>query len=127
MFWQKAKKSVSLRSAIYLFSMQKIPYNKRNEIETYMFSMTARNTNGGMTAKAVSYNPLLVYPNPTQGEVSITVSETCELSILNQQGQIVMGGIRLEAGLNQLDVAKLPAGVYLLRAGNQSGKLVVID
>jgi hypothetical protein len=53
----------------------------------------------------------LVYPNPTSGEVFISVEEPAQLLLWNAIGQPVTNAL-LMTGRNALDLGGLPAGVY---------------
>lgn len=69
--------------------------------------------------------PLRVYPNPATG--SVTVSTGCGepqiLHLLNITGQEVMQmPVLTEANI---DIRQLPAGIYVLRVGSRTEKLIV--
>ena len=73
-----------------------------------------------------------LYPNPTSGEVTVTVDgEVQGIILYNAQGQPVGGWKMLSMGGGRLtlDVSNLPAGPYLIRIATPSGtvtkKLVV--
>jgi hypothetical protein len=65
-----------------------------------------------------------VYPNPTEGILYLRTSYKGTAEILNLSGQLLIrqpvGGID-----NNIDLSMLPAGIYLLRTGSVSQKVVV--
>ncbi|MEM6346194.1 MAG: DUF4465 domain-containing protein [Bacteroidota bacterium] len=62
------------------------------------------------------------YPNPAQTQITVDWDQfgTAEAAILNLQGTIVRRS-RLEQGSNQISVADLSAGIYLLQVNSQEG------
>ncbi|MEL7532419.1 MAG: DUF4465 domain-containing protein, partial [Bacteroidota bacterium] len=64
---------------------------------------------------------LRFYPNPAQSEINIDWehNESAEVAVLNLQGAIVRQG-RLKQGRNQISLADLSAGIYLLRVTSQN-------
>lgn len=61
-----------------------------------------------------------VYPNPSTGIFHVKVAgkadSPLELSIVNTLGQIVWKSASLEASVQEIDLSKQPAGIYLLTA-----------
>ncbi len=66
----------------------------------------------------------LVYPNPADKLATIYLSESREISLINSAGSILWKS-KLAAGRNQLPVEKYSAGVYIIRAGKSSQRLVI--
>jgi hypothetical protein len=65
---------------------------------------------------------IVVYPNPVQDELRITNYELRDgeaIRILDLSGRTVMTAKR-----NTIRVSSLPAGVYFVKAGNQTAKLI---
>ena len=60
-----------------------------------------------------------VYPNPAKGNVLITGIEPAEVQLYNALGQLV----KTVRGTNEINVADLPQGVYLLRIADTEGKV----
>jgi hypothetical protein len=81
-----------------------------------------------------------VYPNPTQGELTIEISDypTSDMMIYDMMGRTVGANLygrpnigRPQIGQSQtgqsqivLDVSGLPSGVYILRIGTQTAKFI---
>lgn len=63
---------------------------------------------------------LLVYPNPTNGTVSIKVPESGTVAVVDMLGKTVQT-INLLNGTNQLDLSNLSNGVYHLRFRGKTG------
>ena len=68
-----------------------------------------------------------IYPNPTDGTVTIktmhapSLQEQTEYRIINLMGQTLMTGIITD---QTIDVSALPAGMYYITIGNQTVKLM---
>lgn len=58
-------------------------------------------------------NQILVYPNPTNKEISIRIGQVSALKILNMQG-ICIRELLVEEGINVLNVSDLEAGLYVI-------------
>ena len=69
-------------------------------------------------------NHLSVYPNPAEGQISVTLNKNAEVTIYNIMGQAVMT-VEGRAGANTLDISSLNSGVYFISAGNDTQKIVV--
>ena len=63
---------------------------------------------------------LLVYPNPATDE--ITVKGDGMLEIIDMSGRVVL--VRTICGTTQLSLENLPAGVYTLRCGSFTTRMV---
>jgi len=66
----------------------------------------------------------LVYPNPADKLATIYLSESSEVSLINSAGGVVWRA-KLPAGRNQLPLEKFSSGVYIMRAGKSSQRLVI--
>lgn len=64
-----------------------------------------------------------VYPNPTEGMITI-VGGCDEYRITNVMGQILRTGL-ITSDLQQIDISRLPAGMYFVTIGKTTKKLVV--
>lgn len=64
-----------------------------------------------------------VYPNPTEGMITI-VGGCGEYRIINVMGQILRTGL-ITSDLQQIDISRLPAGMYFVTIGKTTKKLVV--
>lgn len=71
----------------------------------------------------VSDGGFRVYPNPTDGVITI-VGGQAEYCITNMLGQLMMTG-QLYGDSQQVDVSRLPSGMYFLTVGEKTNKLVV--
>ena len=69
-------------------------------------------------------NHLSVYPNPAEGQISVTLNKNAEVTIYNIMGQAVLT-MEGRAGANTLDISSLNSGVYFISAGNDTQKIVV--
>lgn len=64
-----------------------------------------------------------VYPNPTDGIITIASGQD-DFRITNMLGQLMMTG-QLYGDSQQVDVSRLPSGMYFLTVGEKTKKLVV--
>jgi hypothetical protein len=76
---------------------------------------------------------LVVYPNPTNGVLTVSVrlphcdsptTGQTEYQISNLMGQTLLQG-RISAEIQQIDISTLPAGMYFISVGKQTEKFVV--
>lgn len=59
-------------------------------------------------------NGMVVYPNPINDKVTISISSAANITILNQEGKVVLRK-ELNEGSNELNVQSLSTGVYFIR------------
>ncbi len=97
--------------------------------------ITVKTTDGGYTAEckvtvkdvasAVDGTSVIigVYPNPFIDWFIVEVTEDTDAVLYTLSGQIVWSG-RLTAGENTVETGSLPDGVYMLRAGDATYKLI---
>ena len=64
-----------------------------------------------------------VYPNPAEGVITV-VGGSGEYRIANVMGQVLMTGV-LSGELQQVEVSRLPSGMYFVTVGEVTRKLVV--
>ncbi|MCW5519138.1 T9SS type A sorting domain-containing protein [Aureitalea sp. L0-47] len=70
-------------------------------------------------------NPIRVYPNPTNGSVTISGNlRATNLEVYNVLGARVMQ-LKLSSEQTQLDISDLPSGVYMFRLTSTDGSSVV--
>jgi hypothetical protein len=77
------------------------------------------------TTKIVGSAPgLLIYPNPTQGMVSVDVGSSVQSwTVLDLKGSVVRPQVvRSESGL-RIDVSQLRSGIYLLEVSDHEGSI----
>ena len=66
---------------------------------------------------------LNIYPNPTNSKFFYESKTEELLQILSSTGQLLKA-VKVSKGNNQVDVSDFPKGVYFLKAGNRSSKLI---
>lgn len=64
----------------------------------------------------------LIYPNPTDGMITVSGHQSVTYRITNVMGQTVMSGTIVGTTLN---LSALPAGMYFITIGNKTQKLIV--
>ena len=71
-----------------------------------------------------SHAPIVAYPNPCQSMLyvnQVSVGET--VTLCNAFGQLVWSGVAADTQV-RINMQDLPSGIYILKAGNQTGKIV---
>ena len=68
--------------------------------------------------------PFTIYPNPTEGVITISGFPMGEYRIGNMMGQTVQTG-NLNAENQQIDVSGLPEGLYFITFAGETRKFVV--
>lgn len=66
-------------------------------------------------------NTIAVYPIPARDKIMLPQKSDSDLFLYNMQGKCLM---HLPAATRQLDIQSLPNGIYLLRSGNRTAKVV---
>ena len=73
----------------------------------------------------VSHNThMTLYPNPAVDQLNITLSQNAGIVIYNIMGQAVMN-VEGHAGANSINISELGAGIYFVKAGNDTQKFIV--
>ncbi|RYF88689.1 MAG: T9SS type A sorting domain-containing protein [Chitinophagaceae bacterium] len=68
---------------------------------------------------------LSVYPNiAVGGFVNVQLQEACNIRVFNNAGVLVLQKT-LPAGVSQVELSKHPAGLYYIKAGNQTASIVI--
>ena len=65
---------------------------------------------------------LFIYPNPAKEKVTIEGIEATEVEVYNALGRLV----KTMQGSNEISVAELPQGVYLLQIADAEGKVLTV-
>ena len=63
---------------------------------------------------------LFIYPNPAKEKVTIEGIEATEVEVYTALGRLV----KTMRGTNEITVAELPQGVYLVRIADAEGKVL---
>jgi len=85
--------------------------------ETPGNGMTIPGSNGGS-----ANTQMVAYPNPASNFLSVRVREESEVSIFNNNGQLVMSE-KLNPGTGNLNVSTLPTGNYVVRLKGATGTI----
>jgi|GEM_PF-1589992 len=73
----------------------------------------------GVQQNEIEKTKLLLYPNPTLGNIYIESDQNVNYKIFNQLGQLVQLG-RLKEGVQEISLHKLNSGIYFLSTEKQS-------
>ncbi|SHE46105.1 Por secretion system C-terminal sorting domain-containing protein [Mariniphaga anaerophila] len=71
-------------------------------------------------------NDVVIYPNPFLSSISIKTATDCDAVIYDVSGKAVLQ-FQLKTGVNHVDTSELENGVYILRCGMNSFKIVRHD
>lgn len=66
---------------------------------------------------------LTVYPNPTNGPISITTEKASEAKIYSLDGK-TLKTIQTQRGNNEINISELPKGVYIIKTATESTKVI---
>ena len=66
----------------------------------------------------------MIYPNPTDGIITVSSVDGTEYRITNLMGQTLMTG-QINGEKQRIDVSNMPQGMYFITFGNVSLKFVV--
>lgn len=77
----------------------------------------------GTTTNITETNTLQVFPNPFTEYIVINLAADQDVTIYGSDGKLVSQA-HLHAGENQIELGHLGKGIYILKAGNQTVKLV---
>lgn len=66
---------------------------------------------------------LSIYPNPTNGPVSIKAEQNSKAEIYSQDGKLVKS-LELKKGDNETNISEFPNGVYILKTPFESTKII---
>lgn len=81
-------------------------------------SVNKANPNTGL--KSIQTSEFKIYPNPTNGQLFLGPLNTNVLAQIFDQSGKALGAYNLNTGMNSLDLAYLPGGLYVLRLTNES-------
>ncbi len=77
-------------------------------------------TNTGLLSSGSSLN---VYPNPAADHITIENLQNCKISIQNMNGSVVWEQ-NVTGNKTQIDISRLPSGIYILRCVGQNATTV---
>ena len=97
-----------------------------NPPQLVITTTNARQGSGDKAALALEEAAVQVYPNPSTGLLNITGVEGSaqRVQLVNLQGQLLLNK-QLEKGQTQLDVSTLPKGLYLIKVGQHSERIIL--
>lgn len=70
-----------------------------------------------------SQKEVSIYPNPTNGPLTIKAVENTKFEVYSQSGQLVKT-IEARKGVNETDISELPKGVYIVKSSSESYKII---
>jgi hypothetical protein len=104
---------------IYYFDIDSQKYTARDREENHCAQV-----NVGITEISES-NRFTVYPNPvSSNSITINSIEKADYALIDLTGKLLQSG-DLNAGENRIDINLISAGVYFVKVGNQTRKIIV--
>jgi hypothetical protein len=64
-----------------------------------------------------------IYPNPTNGPLTIKAEDNTKFNVYSQSGQLVKT-VEAQKGINETDISELPKGVYIVKSSTESYKVI---
>ena len=97
-----------------------------NPPQLVITTTNARQGSRDKAALALEEAAVQVYPNPSTGLLNITGVEGSaqRVQLVNLQGQVLLNK-QLKQGQTQLDVSALPKGLYLVKVGQHSERILL--
>lgn len=77
---------------------------------------------GTSEAKSTQKN-LTLYPNPTNGPLSLTAENKSEVQVYSIDGKILKT-LQVQKGQNEISISELPKGVYFIKTATESAKVI---
>ena len=134
-----------LQPGTYIYTVEKVGYGPASGSVALSCDTMIKVTLGKAAGqRSPGLNLLSVHPNPTTGELWLTVPEpvegtiegtaTAEVLVYNASGQLLLRvptqgastGPAHAAGRIGIDLSGLPAGIYIVRMGSSAAKVVKI-
>lgn len=66
-----------------------------------------------------------VFPNPTHDRIAVQAGEAADMVLFSADGRVVRQQ-RLSAGMNEVDLSGMPDGIYFLRTGSLSTRVLKV-
>ena len=64
-----------------------------------------------------------IHPNPTKGNINITVTEATNIEIYSAVGELIWQQF-IQQGQNQIDLNAFAKGLYFITAKNENGEQI---
>ncbi|WP_347219514.1 T9SS type A sorting domain-containing protein [Chryseobacterium sp.] len=71
----------------------------------------------------VSKKEVSIYPNPTNGPLSIHSEKAAEAKIYSVDGKILKA-VQVQKGSNEINISDLPKGIYFIKTATESTKVI---
>ncbi len=91
----------------------------QNSIWGQLFGIILPITTNATEEYTLHTTALQVHPNPTSGVVNIEGANSEEVSVFSANGALVK---RVQG--NRIDLSNQPAGVYVLKTGNKTARII---
>jgi hypothetical protein len=103
---------------IYYFDIDSQKYTARDREENHCAQI-----NVGITEISET-NHFTVYPNPvSSSSITINSVEKADYALIDLTGKLLQSGA-LNEGENRIDINLISAGVYFVKVGNKSKKII---
>ena len=90
-----------------------------NATSTIQFEVSAYDAS--LANESFTNNSVMIYPNPSNGLLSINSSEAIKVEAWDVLGKSVLNS-DLEAGINRIDISNHAAGIYIFKITSSNGE-----
>lgn len=66
---------------------------------------------------------LIIYPNPTNGPISVITEKASEAKVYSIDGKMLKT-VQIQKGNNEINISELPKGVYIIKTATESTKVI---
>ncbi|WP_336964385.1 T9SS type A sorting domain-containing protein [Chryseobacterium contaminans] len=77
----------------------------------------------GTSENKISKKEVSIYPNPTNGPLSIDLEKNSEVKIYSTDGRILKT-VQAQKGSNDINISELPKGIYFIKTATESAKVI---
>ncbi|MGE8554356.1 MAG: T9SS type A sorting domain-containing protein [Chryseobacterium jejuense] len=75
------------------------------------------------TETKVSKKEASIYPNPTNGPLTIHSEKSSEAKIYSTDGKMLKA-VQVQKGSNEINISEFPKGIYFIKTANESTKVI---
>lgn len=75
------------------------------------------------TETKVSRKEMTIYPNPTNGPLTLLAEKAADAKVYTADGKLVKT-VPVQKGNNDINISELPAGVYFIKTSTESSKII---
>ncbi len=119
--WTTISNTATFAAGTQTFRLQATPGGFNLNWWEIVIPIPARLGEDGEIVKPATFS---MYPNPAMNTVNFVCPEATEFQMTDLSGHTIKQG-NLSSGINTINIAGLPAGMYVIHAGGKAYKLLV--